>query len=72
MSSERIDQDLLGNPEPDLRPLTNEEKSQVDVNPDVVYAQDMIYLSSDFVGDTLSVWGCIGDYICDEVRFVIE
>ena len=35
MSSERIDQDLLGNPEPDLRPLTNEEKSQVDVNPDV-------------------------------------
>jgi len=32
--SERIDQDLAGNPEPDLRPLSNEEKSQVDANPD--------------------------------------
>jgi len=32
--SERIDQDLAGNPEPDLRPLSNEEKSQVDASPD--------------------------------------
>ena len=33
--------------------------------------QQMIYLSEDFIGDTLSVSGCINEY-CDEVKFVID
>jgi len=32
--TETVEQDLAGNPEPDLRPLSKEEKSQVDANPD--------------------------------------
>ena len=34
--------------------------------------QQMIYLSPNFIGDTLSVEGCINDFICKKVRFVIE
>ena len=33
--------------------------------------QQMIYLSEDFIGDILSVSGCINEY-CDEVKFVID
>lgn len=34
--------------------------------------QQMIYLTEDFIDDTLSVIGCIGGEICEEVYFIIE
>jgi len=33
--------------------------------------QQMIYLSENFIGDTLSVSGCINEY-CNEVRFIVD
>ena len=41
--SQTVEQDLAGNPEPDLRPLSDEEKSQVDANPNPT-----LYLASDY------------------------
>lgn len=32
----------------------------------------MIYLKQDFIGDTLSVVGCIDFETCDEVRFIVQ
>ena len=34
--------------------------------------QQMIYLTSDFIGDTLSVIGCIDENVCDELRFIVD
>ena len=34
--------------------------------------QQMIYLYENFIGDTLSVLGCISSDICEEVKFIVE
>ena len=58
--SERIDQDLAGNPEPNIRPLSVEEKSQVDSNPDPSEFLKADYWEPTFPASTLERAGVQG------------